>query len=192
MASASSMTASMLGRWDRWYGRLRPDAPPMPYGASRSYRRGADWLASCALVEDWGCGTGWLRTLVPPERYRGLDGTASPFADEVCDLTTYRSAVPGVFMRHVLEHNHQWRQVLDNALASFTQRMALVLFTPMAEATHPLPELDGASGIAVPVISFRHEDLVERFGPDVAWSFEDLASPETWFRTERIYLLERA
>jgi len=62
------MTSPMLGRWDPWYARLPRGTPPMPYGRSSSYRRGADWLADCPLVEDWGAGTGWLRTLIPPAR----------------------------------------------------------------------------------------------------------------------------
>jgi hypothetical protein len=183
---------SNLGRWDPWYSRLTPGVAPAPYGASGSYQRGADWLADCARVEDWGCGTGWLRTLVPAQRYWGVDGTASPFADAVVDLAVYRSQVEGVFMRHVLEHNHDWQQVLDNAVASFTQRMVLILFTPMVERTRAWQELAGVGGVDVPVISFAHQELTDRFGPGVTWSFEDLASPETWFRTERIYLLERA
>jgi hypothetical protein len=181
----------MLGRWDPWYKRLPRGAPPMPYGRSSSYQRGAEWLAWCDLIEDWGCGTGWLRTMVPPDRYRGIDGSASPFADVVADLAEYRSQVPGLFMRHVLEHNRDWRTVLDNALASFTYRMVLILFTPMAEQTHELTELEGAGGIDVPAISFRHEDLTGRFPPEVAWTHADMASPETWFRTERLYFLER-
>lgn len=32
-------------------------------------------------------------------------------------------------MRHILEHNYEWARILDNALASFTQRMAPILFT---------------------------------------------------------------
>lgn len=181
----------MVGRWDHWYGRLDPGAQPSPYGASESYQRGADYLADCWLVEDWGCGTGWLRTFIPLDRYHGIDGTASPFADEVCDLRTRRSQTPGLFLRHVLEHNHDWRQVLDSAQASFTERMVLILFTPMADATREHPELAGLGGIDVPVISFAHQDLVARFAPGVAWTFEDLHSPETFFGVERIYYLER-
>lgn len=182
---------TMLGAWTRWYQQLSPDAQPAPYGASESYRLGADWLADCSRVEDWGCGTGWLRTFIPLDRYHGIDGTASPFADEVADLRTHRSETPGLFMRHVLEHNHDWRDVLDATQASFTERMALILFTPMAPQTREHPELASLGGIDVPVISFAHGDLVARFAPGVAWTFEDLASPETFFGVERIYYLER-
>jgi hypothetical protein len=177
---------SNLGRWAAKYDQA---VTRQPYADTATYRLGADWLAGCGLVEDWGCGLGWLRTLIPEGRYRGLDGTASMFADEVVDLADYRSSVPGVFMRHVLEHNYGWQLVLDNAVASFTERMALILFTPMAPATHQIGPF-GNDGIDVPNISFRHQDLAGRFGSDVAWRFEDLKTG-SFYGTERIYYLER-
>jgi hypothetical protein len=94
-----------VGKWADWYHGL---ADSWPYGETTSYEIGAAWLADCALTEDWGCGAGWLRTLIPPERYRGIDGTASSVCDEVVDLVAYRSTVPGIFMRHILEHNRMW------------------------------------------------------------------------------------
>lgn len=179
---------SNLGRWALWYGQVTDQ--PQPYADTVTYRLGADWLAGCGLVEDWGCGLGWLRTLIPAERYRGLDGTASPFADEVVDLAAYRSSVPGVFMRHVLEHNHAWEAVLDNAVTSFTKRMALILFTPMAPVTHQIAPFDN-DGLDVPNIAFRHQDLADRFGSGTAWRFEDVAT-SSFYGTERVYYLERA
>ncbi|MPZ20855.1 MAG: hypothetical protein GEV06_23545 [Luteitalea sp.] len=69
--------------------------------------------------------------MVRSNRYRGIDGTALPFCDEVVDLVQYRSTVPGIFMRHLLEHNDDWARVLDNALASLTERMVLDLSSPV-------------------------------------------------------------
>jgi hypothetical protein len=77
------------GKWAAWY-RVRDG--PWPYGETTGYEIGAAWLGGCARTEDWGCGAGWLRTLIPPARYRGLDGTASPFCDEVVDLVARRAA----------------------------------------------------------------------------------------------------
>ena len=113
-----------VGKWTAWYQGLEE---PWPYGETTSYEIGAAWLADCARTEDWGCGAGWLSTLIPPDRYRGVDGTPSPRCAEVVDLVEYRSTVPGIFMRHILEHNYEWARLLDNALASFTERMALIL-----------------------------------------------------------------
>lgn len=111
---------------------------PWPYRDTTSYEIGAAWLAACAPIEDWGCGAGWLSTLISSGRYRGIDGTASAHCSEVVDLVHYRSTVPAVFMRHILEHNYEWRAILDNALASFTERMVLILFTPERAATEQI------------------------------------------------------
>jgi len=179
------MTSSNIGKWSAWYDTL---TDPQPYADTATYQLGAEWLAGCATVEDWGCGMGWMRRFVPPERYCGVDGTASPFADEVVDLATYQSTTDGLFMRHVLEHNRDWRSVLDNAVASYRERMVLVLFTPMAEATQEIAPFDNV--IDVPNIAFRHDDLAERFG-DASFSFTDLPSG-SFYGTERIYYLERS
>jgi hypothetical protein len=173
-----------VGKWAAWYQGLDG---PWPYGDPTSYEIGAAWLAGCALTEDWGCGAGWLRTLLPPDRYRGLDGTASPFCDEVVDLVAYHSRVPGVFMRHVLEHNDAWARVLDNALASFTERMVLILFTPERAVTEVIafqPE------VGVPDIAFRLTDLTDRFPPDVTYAVHRIPSA-TQYGGETILLLER-
>jgi hypothetical protein len=171
-------------KWAAWYQGLEE---PWPYGETTSYEIGAAWLADCALTEDWGCGAGWLRTLIPPERYRGIDGTSSPVCDEVADLVTYRSTVPGIFMRRVLEHNHKWERILDNALASFTERMALILFTPEKATTG---EIAWASEVGVPDIAFRLADITDRFREDVTYTVERIASA-TEYGCETILLLER-
>jgi hypothetical protein len=173
-----------VGKWAGWYHGAEQ---PWPYGDTTSYEIGAAFLQPCARVEDWGCGAGWLRTLLPPDRYRGIDGTSSAFCDEVVDLVTYRSQVPGIFMRHVLEHNDEWVRILDNALASFTERMALILFTPEQEATGRIA-FDREVG--VPDIAFRLADLTERFPPDVSYTVQRIASA-TQYGAETILLLER-
>lgn len=173
-----------VGKWAAWYQGLEG---PWPYGETTSYEIGAAWLAGCALTEDWGCGTGWLRTLIPPDRYRGIDGTASLFCDEVVDLSAYRSTVPGVFMRHVLEHNYEWARILDNAVASFTERMVLILFTPERDTTE---EIAFSAEVGVPDIAFRLADITDRFPPDVTYTVQRLPSA-TQYGCETILLLER-
>lgn len=173
-----------MGKWTVWYQNLEA---PWPYGDTTSYEIGAAWLAGCRMIEDWGCGPGWLRTLIPPHRYRGLDGTASPGCDAIVDLVTYRSTVPGIFLRHVLEHNESWAHILDNALASFTERMVLILFTPEQAATEVIavqPE------VGVPDIAFRLADLTDRFPPHVTYAVHRIPSA-TQYGSETILLLER-
>jgi hypothetical protein len=171
----------------KWADRYQGGGEPWPYGETTSYEVAAAWLEPCALVEDWGCGAGWLRTLVPPDRYRGIDGTSSPFCDEVVDLVAYRSTVPGIFMRHVLEHDYDWKHILDNALASFTERMAIILFTPERAVTE---EIAFTPDIGVPDIAFRLADITDRFPQDVTFTVQRLSSA-TQYGSETILFLER-
>jgi hypothetical protein len=173
-----------VGKWTEWYQSLEE---PWPYGETTSYEIGAAWLADCTLTEDWGCGAGWMSTLLPPDRYRGIDGTASPRCAEVVDLVTYRSTVPGIFMRHILEHNYEWVRILDNALASFTERMALILFTPEQATTE---EIAFRADVGMPDIAFRLTDITDRFPPDVTYTVQRILSA-TQYGCETILLLER-
>lgn len=145
---------SNVGLWDRWYADL---SEPAAYGDDTTYLLGAEFLTDCPLIEDWGCGKGWFRTFVHPDRYRGVDGSRTPFADVTADLATYRSEVPGVFLRHVLEHDYRWEAILANAAASATERLAVILFTPLGEATR---EIAFAEDPGVPDISFALDDLL--------------------------------
>lgn len=177
---------SSAGKWDRWYRLL--DGSPEPYGLTVTYELGADWLSPCETVEDWGCGKGWMRNHVPAHRYRGIDGSQTPFADVVADLTAYRSNVAGVFMRHVLEHDWEWRRILDNALASARERFCLILFTPLAEVTH---EIAYAEDPGVPDISFRLADLTDPIAAaGFEWFVETLGSG-TQYESETILRCKR-
>lgn len=178
-----------VGLWDRWYASLRPGDAPEPYGLSDTYRLGAEWLADCALVEDWGCGKGWLRTLVGADRYRGVDGSQTPFADVIADLAGYRSIVPGVFMRHVLEHDFRWQVILRNALLSTAERMALILFTPLGSETR---DIEWEPDPGVPNLSFALEDLeAVMVAAGARWTYETIESPAK-YGTETIFRIEPA
>ena len=174
---------SAAGHWDH--------SRPISYGQSTTYELAAAWLAPCAVVEDWGAGTGRFAT------YRdgvtiGVDGSPSPppvntggvinmgdpsdMGDPadmgdlgnmsmsgdlpaiqiVTALEDYTSDVPAIHMRHVLEHNRTWRTILTNACQSFTERMALTLFTPLADHDHELAWVDSYS---VPDLALSAPDL---------------------------------
>lgn len=173
-----------LGKWDGRYAHL---TTPEQYGDSLTYKLGAAHLANQALIEDWGCGKGGMRLHVPPDRYRGIDGSLSPFADEIVDLAEYRSRVPGLFMRHVIEHDFRWAAILDNAVASFTERMVLVLFTPFRRVTQ---QLDFNSRFGVPNIAFNLQDITDRFG-GLSWELETHATG-TEYGVESVFYLERS
>lgn len=180
---------SNLGKWEKWYCMLQKDNPEA-YGVSDTYQLAADWLQDCAIIEDWGSGKGWFSRFIPEEKYVGIDGSRSPFAHKVVDLVQYRSNVPGIFMRHVIEHNYEWKTLLTNALESFTERMVLVLFTPMADETH---EIAYHTNPGVPDISFSKNDLVEIFeAAGVSWRSDSLPFLSGYDdETETIFYLEK-
>lgn len=142
---------NILGKWN--YGAT----PKFPYGDETSYKKAMDFLDGPYIIEDWGCGTAWARKFVQRGRYIGLDGSWSMHCDQVVDLRTYRSQADAILVRHILEHNFEWKKILENALASYAKKLVLVLFTPFAEKTHSI----GMSFGCIPDLSFRKEDLLE-------------------------------
>jgi hypothetical protein len=179
----STGAPSNTAKWEAWYEGV--DAP-RAYGDTVTYRLGAEFLSSCETVEDWGCGLGWMRNFVPPERYTGVDGSSSRFADRVADLADYRSTADGIFMRHVLEHDYRWERILENAIASFRRRFVLVTFTPYGVETR---EIAFHEDPGVPDISFAKEDLTSHFR-GLRWQEQTYAT-DTQYGTETVYLVER-
>lgn len=181
------MTTS-VGAWDEHYAALDE---PEPYDPSPTYQLAADWVADCATVEDWGCGKGWLRQFIqPPERYTGVDGSHSPFADVVEDLATRVTTPDGIVLRHVLEHNYEWWTILDNALTSARERVCVILFTPVLEDETRVLQTE-PDYHDVPVIAFALEDLTTRF-VSYGWTWTITTVPGGFYGTETVINLERA
>lgn len=177
---------SNLGKWDRWYAIMGDQ--PEPFADTETYAIGARFLEGLK-VEDWGCGKGWMREFIPPGRYRGIDGSRSPFADAIVDLAEYRSTTEAVFMRHVIEHDWRWPQILANAVASFTHRMVLVLFTPMASETH---DMEWEPDPGVPNISFAAVDIervIRTTAPDA--TFLSAPAGGAKYGPETVYLIAK-
>lgn len=152
---------------------------------TETYETPVRWLLeTCDSIEDWGCGMAWARKYAE-SRYKGVDGSpaAACYADEICDLRDYHSTVDGVFMRHILEHNWDWQVILRNVMNSFTKRMALVLFTPFAEFTHPLDPLGLID------LSFCPEDITSFFD-GCSYRIETLET-DTQYGVEHIFYVER-
>lgn len=144
-----------LGNWPWKYDKpIRPDAPSM-YGSDESYRRAAQFLDH-GPVEDWGCATAYAKRFFT-HPYKGVDG-APGYADIVADLREYTSITYGILLRHVLEHNYDWRLILDNALKS-AERMCIVLFTPLSNETHVMAINSAFQN--VPDISFKLTDITD-------------------------------
>jgi FkbM family methyltransferase len=151
---------SYISNKDKWNFIYDSTDQVISYGDEVTYSKGAAFLSDCAQIEDRGCGFGYFSKFVPAEIYIGIDGSNSKVATIKADLAEYKSSVEGIFMRHILEHNHDWEKVLDCAITSFTKKMVLVIFTPFAEETK---EIAWNPLHKVPDISFKLEDLTDRF-----------------------------
>jgi hypothetical protein len=92
-------------------------------------------------------------------------------------------------MRHVLEHNLEWRRILTAALSSFRKRLVLIIFTPFVEATRVLAVDRGVTAVPVPDIAFRREELVAHFG-GLHWRQESMAT-ESMYSIEHIFYLSK-
>lgn len=171
------------GRLENWnYGAT----PQFPYGDETTYRKAIDFLDGPYIIEDWGCGTAWARRFVKRGRYIGIDGSWSMHCDLATDLRKYRSTrAGGILIRHILEHNWGWRQILENALASFQKKLCLVLFTPFGEVTQSI----GSTKENVPDISFRKHDL--RAYLDAFHPTEESLKTATQYGVEHIFYVTR-
>ena len=166
-----------------------------PFGDEVTYHRAAQFLADCEQIEDWGCGFGWFSKIMAGHNdahVQKLDGTKTEFSDRQVNLCNYRSQSEGILLRHVLEHNHDWRQVLENALHSFQRKLVIVIYTPFTDETHNRNDHEFEDGTTVPVISFRLDDLQDCFAkyPEISVSEERLQT-RTEFRDERLFYLEK-
>jgi len=181
-----------MGRnFGKWSARYKEAEQSKPYGSSLTYEMGAAFLREMETIEDWGCGLGWFSQYVPAGCYTGVDGSWSRFSDIVADLEEYQSTVDGIFMRHVLEHNLNWRLILLNALQSFRKRMVLVLFTPFSQQTQVLDSYQiPETGETVPDISFAKRDLQACFR-DVSWQLKENIATDTEYGIEHVFYLQK-
>jgi len=181
------MTTSSAGRWNDAYKNADPYAA-QPYGEGTTYAKGAEYLKGLS-IEDWGCGLGWMRKFVDPGLYWGVDGSHTPFADNFVDLCTYRSQAEAIFMRHVLEHNERWLDILRNAAASYQKRMVLVLFTPYQETTRKLATHEYTPGVFIPDFGFAHDDIARELAPFV--KHEETLHTGTQYGIEHVFYCEK-
>lgn len=118
---------------------------PVTYGDDTTYELGAAWLRGLH-VADWGAGWGRFAELFDGP-VTSIDGTESPKIAYVADLQTYVKGSHGIFLRHVLEHNEGWEQILTNALVSCKMRLFLAVYTPDSDTDELIREY--ADGIHI-------------------------------------------
>lgn len=184
---------SNVGKWDRWYDGVTLDEP-QTYGDDATYRMGAEFLRGCDPIYDLGCGKGgfWstLHAMGLNNMVLGVDGSQTPFAGRIVDLTTFADRpAPGVFMRHVLEHNYEWEKILRNAVQLFTGRMVLVLFTPLQPETKQIAWNEDPG---VPDIGFAAADI-ERLLEDHGLSYtRGTYRTGTQYGEETVFFVQKA
>jgi hypothetical protein len=202
-AEGTAMESSYIH--ELWTYRYADGEDVRPFGDTFSYEMGLGWLwEACGSVEDWGAGPAYGRRYTPEgRRYLAVDGSpeAAPYVDVAANLRDWPPDVPvsqaqfavpphGVFMRHVLEHNYDWRVILERALDRFDRRMVLVMFTPFAEGpTHQLrPSDDDYRDL-----SFNFDELTEpiRARSDLIFSHQTYTGRPIQYGQETIFRIER-
>lgn len=182
---------SKMNLWDVVYKNKQL---PKMYSDVETAERGAIYLNDEGIkqIEDWGCGWGAFKNFIAPhQQYIGIDGSKTPYADTIADLEKYISKVDGLYMRHVLEHNHGWRNILQNAIDSFDKKMVLVVFTPFQTETKTIKEYKNWNGTNQTMvdIGFRQEDIIEYFD-GLAWSLESIKTP-TQYDIEHVFYISK-
>jgi hypothetical protein len=165
---------------NKWAGIRKNTMGGECYGVEVTYRKALAFIDN-GPIEDWGCGTAYAKKLVKSQ-YTGIDGTPD-YCDVVADLAKYKSNTHGILLRHVLEHNFRWEDVLKNAIAS-CKKLSIVVCTPFAETTRLL----SFDEYGIPIFSFRKEDLTQHF-PNYT---EETVTGEAWGQqcTETIFYVE--
>jgi hypothetical protein len=153
----------MKDKWSIWY-KDAADETRFQDSDTTTYEIAAKFLADMKTVEDWGCGYGGFKPFCKGQ-YTGVDGSKTPYVDKIVDLCTYTSAPEGIVMRHVLEHNYSWDQVLTNAISSAKKKLCLIFFTPLGETTE---ELRFTEDVGVPDLSLAKKD-VEKYLKGCKW-----------------------
>lgn len=184
--------ASRLGLWGNAY---RGEHPRAVYGDATTARVAGGYVNRDGIVsvEDWGCGLGGFKHCIGEwQRYVGVDGSQSPYADLIVDLEQYESGADAVHMRHVLEHNPGWPKILANALQSFRKRMVLTIFTPFQSATRVIARYPNFNGTGVEMIDigFTRDDIVRTFGALRWFSVENIRT-DTQYGVEHMFFLEK-
>ncbi len=149
------------------------------FGETIVYQKMADFIGD--TVEDWGCGTGFARRYF--KNYKGIDGTLG-YVAEAIDLVDYTSDVDNIAIRQVIEHNDNWKKILDNAYKSFNKKLFLAIHTPMSDKTHFI-QMCGE----VPEYSFCPQDLKDCF-PNCKFT-EELLPTKFDYGNEYILYVEK-
>lgn len=156
----SQQNENNVGKWDGWYTNLPTQPGSFNYGDTLTYRLAAEFLKDCKDVEDWGVGAGGFL------RYRpdaiGVDGSDTPFAQKkYVDLRSYTTDVEGINIRHVFEHNYNWKDILENAVKSANKKLAITLFIPLINDDTKQLAHNAVHGVDVPDMAINEKEFMD-------------------------------
>jgi len=177
-----------MGKWDGWYSRLQLAQRGTMYGNATTYYMAAAFLTGCAAIEDWGCGAGGFERFCPGN-YIGVDGSQTPYADKIVELTTYRSDIDGILLRHVLEHNYNWPKIVEGAVRSFRKKLCIILFTPFSDTTREIAH-NRVKGIDVPDLALAPGDIEGHFA-GLSWKLFRGIETRSQYGLEHVYCVWR-
>lgn len=181
-----------MGLWDKTYHKKRP-RHVYHDPASAKVAGGFLNLKQIMTIEDWGCGQGGFEKYIGKhQKYIGIDGSKTQYADIFADLENYTSSVDAIHMRHVLEHNPNWTSILRNSLRSFCKRMVLTLFTPYQNETRVIARWPNfnETGVEMVDIGFARNDIIRHFS-EVNWFSIENIKTDTHYRVEHMFFLEK-
>jgi len=176
-----------LNKWNFWYKDLKKIDDSF-YGGNSTYVKASEFLKDMGEVEDWGCGKCGFKKYFTG-KYIALDGSYNKFIDKIVDLETYCSNVESILIRHVLEHNYNWKNILENACKSFQKKMCLILFTPFADKTTQIFYHDS---MKVPDLSLSKDELIEIFKKfKIEWTLEENIETKSMYKIEHAFYLTK-
>jgi len=190
------MSFSRLGLWDKfWNGRnpKKERTTQQSNNVTMSMSRDIFQKNNISSIEDWGCGNCVFKEYLSDSiEYLGIDGSNTGYQDKIEDLTEYTSSVEGVYIRHLLEHNHGYKNILENALRSFGKVLILVLFTPFtAEKNIKILGTCELRGYTIPDIAFNKEhiiDIIERNG--CSYELIENVRSKTSYGAENLFIIK--
>ncbi len=144
------------------------------------------------LIEDWGCGNCVFKEYVKNINYVGIDGSDTGYQNKIEDLTKYKTKVEGIYIRHVLEHNYDYKKILENALQSFEKILLLVLFTPFTskEETNILSTCY-LQGNNIPDIAFNKTHLINIINQNnCSYELIEKIKSKTSYGYENIFIIK--
>ena len=160
-------------KWNKRYESLKKDNPEI-YGSEESYALASKFLSDCSNIEDRACGSGGFMKYRPDAI--GIDGSITPFAKVKADLQEYVSDVEAIHLRHCLEHDHHWEQILENCIVSAYYKICITFFVvPTDEPTRVIAQ-GNAVGVddSIPTIHINRQEFL-----NVLYSFPKIRLIET-------------